>query len=197
MFNFIKNLFKKKEVVPEYNRDEDERLDFLGEFDGHKLYKYKSVDHMSVFRRLVLQKSHFESTLQITGKDREVYNRLMTQAFDDGKINDAVRLHGYWSNQCSAYSSERVLLHIGNAGILVDDEPHDGIPTKHLLVKEDLLTRYPECRVFFLNFAIAALPSLMDSPPTLSSADLSRDLMRMEIELSWMNSIGEEMYRNI
>lgn len=141
----------------------DNRLELAMEVDGHRLYKYRSLNHIPVMRETVVRIGYAKMELGVRPTDMQAFVSLQKTALNDGNITEAAQLLGFFETQIGNFASERIALEIGGYAALVDDEPHDEITEQHNALKKELLEKHPAVRLFFLSESSGVVAALNTS----------------------------------
>lgn len=190
MIRGIRNAFTKP------REEADFRIELAMVVDGHRLYRYVTVDDMPVLRENVVRIGYAKMELGVKTSDLRVYLSMVREAVNENRISDIATMTDFLDMHLEDYGSERIALEIGGYGVLVDDEPHDEITDKHIAIKEKLV-RHQAVRDFFLSENVRLVTALV---PSIEGSLLMESLTnpgRMQREIQFLKLISQDAFKGL
>ena len=182
--------FKKRKEAKRIAKERQELLEHHLTVDGHKIYAFKNIDHITKFRQMALLLAYQQFDLGAKVSDLEAFTTMLDQALSKGDIGAIGWLNNNLKAQLSLYSDRRRILAMGSCCILVDNEPIHELSDKHNKIKEKLIDSSQEVFAFFLNQGIGSLAKLNNKIDTSLIEEYLKEPRMYQTELTFLKSIG-------
>ena len=171
----------------------DARIELAMEVGGHRLYRYRAINHLSLLRETVVRVGYAKMECGVRPEDSLAYCKLQREALDQGNFTEAAQLLGFYQRQLEFFGSERAALEIGGYAVLVDDEPHDETTEDHNALKAELCERYASVRLFFLSESVGYTAALNASITASTLMEQLTDPTRQQREREFLRAIRQPL----
>ncbi|CAH1002696.1 hypothetical protein LEM8419_03568 [Neolewinella maritima] len=184
----LTNLFQ-----PTYDRSKDASLELAMEVDGHRLYKYRSINHLPLLRETVVRVGYVKMECGVRPEDSLTFCKMQSDAFNAGNVTEATQLLGFYQRQVQEFGSQRAALEIGGYAVLVDDEQHHETTQDYNELKARLCEKYSTVRLFFLSESVGYVTALNSSIEASLLMGQLTDPTRQQREREFLRSIRQPL----
>lgn len=182
---FVKNKVRK-----------EDSLELAMEVGGHKIYVFKALDRMPVFREMLLRMSYNQMGLGITVGDLVVGMKKIIEHLNKGNVAPPISIANHILLSAEQYGGYKSALQLGGTCVIIDDEPIDSYSEKHMDIKRKLLKDHEELRFFFIRLALLYLNSIQkERDISLTEASLKEE--RQKRDLLYLRLIGGDISQNL
>ena len=161
--------------------------------DGHTLWIYPNVGNLIADRSEIMMQAWSELERTVTSDDLMLFCEKGKQALNEGDLSSVGALFNLLEANLMAQSYEKNLLRLGNACIILDNEPVSELSSKHTQIKIDLVKKYADVRVFFLKRGADICRELNGSKDSIKVEDFTKN-PNLGIEKMFLKQIGSSMY---
>lgn len=170
MFNRKKRLKKSEYVELEFKEL------------GHKFYRFKKFDYLLRGRFNHFATALKAAELEIAKNDIHQLLALLKEAFNEQRFSDVGALIAHTEAYTQIYDTWKNVFQIGNALILIDNEPLSEIKEEFTQKKAELFEQSELVRSFFLHTSMSLKMSTQGSLAVGSKEDSSKEPQNRPVE---------------